>query len=249
MMMLLIHGLSILLVSHSASGFSLETTRKLDLSSVANAVTVNPRNDRNNINIPAIEIASRKSFIQAVASAAAAAVVTSAPLPSFAEEDERTFTRIKKDKNPFAYTLTLPSPPSPTNKPLQTHLDEVNLPITTIGLKGYTYGVTVDPIRLESLREFGTPSEVAAKIVMAELKRDGVMDVTTGRDPVEDADTGAYDVEYISDGSRGRKHFVTRTVVKAGKLYVLTVVCKQDDWKQVEDDVWASVSTFKVLDP
>ena len=52
---------------------------------------------------------------------------------------------------------------------------------------------------------------------------------------MEDADTGAYDVEYISDGSRGRKHFVTRTVV-------------QDDWKQVEDDVWASVSTFKVLD-
>eukprot|EP00979_Chaetoceros_neogracilis_P017158 scaffold10180_cov304-Chaetoceros_neogracile.AAC.21 len=84
---------------------------------------------------------------------------------------------------------------------------------------------------------------------MAELKRDGVMDVTTGRDPVEDADTGAYDVEYISDGSRGRKHFVTGTVVKAGKLYVLTVVCKEDDWKQVEDDVWASVSTFKVLDP
>jgi hypothetical protein len=29
----------------------------------------------------------------------------------------------------------------------------------------------------------------------------------------------------------------------------LTVVCKQDDWKQVEDDVWASVSTFKVLEP
>jgi hypothetical protein len=83
---------------------------------------------------------------------------------------------------------------------------------------------------------------------MAELKRDGVIDVTTGRDPVEDADTGAYDVEYINDGFRGRKHFVTRTVVKAGKLYVLTVACKQDDWKQVEDDVWASVSTFKVLD-
>ena len=84
---------------------------------------------------------------------------------------------------------------------------------------------------------------------MAELKRHGAIDVTTGRDPVEDADTGAYDVEYISDGSRGRKHFVTRTMVKAGKLRVLTVMCKQDDWKQVEDDVWASVSTFKVLEP
>jgi|AntRauTorckE5430_2_1112549.scaffolds.fasta_scaffold37733_1 hypothetical protein len=114
-----------------------------------------------------------------------------------------------------------------------------------LGLKGYTYGVTVDPIRLDSLREFG----VAANIVMAELRRDGVMNVTTGRDPVKDADTGAYDVEYISDGSKGRKYFVTRTMVKAGKLRVLTVMCKQDDWKQVEDDVWASVSTFKVLDP
>jgi hypothetical protein len=79
------------------------------------------------------------------------------------------------------------------------------------------------------------------------LPREAIL--TTGSDPVEDADTGAYDVEYISDGSRGRKHFVTRTMVKAGKLYVLTVVCKQDDWKQVENDVWASVSTFKVLDP
>jgi hypothetical protein len=115
--------------------------------------------------------------------------------------------------------------PSPTNKPLQTHLDEVTLPITTIGLKGYTYGVTVDPIRLDSLREFGTPSEVAAKIVMAELRRDGVMDVTTGRDPVEDADTGAYDVEYISDGSRGRKHFVTRPVGGEGGEIVCSDGC------------------------
>ena len=266
---MMIHVLSSVLcmvmsMSPLASGFSLEA--KINLSSII------PRNNQQNI--PTIittdadvdidadtttcsnsRITSRKSFIQSIAVATAAAT---AALPAFAEEDERTFTRIKKDKNPFAYTLTLPSPPSPTNKPLQTHLDEVNLPITTtstgtgsdaINLKGYTYGITVDPIRLNSLREFGTPNEVAAKIVMAELRRDGVLDVTTGRDPKEDSETGAYDVEYISDGSRGRKHFVTRTVVKEGKLYVLTVQCKQVDWNQVEDEVWASVSTFKVLDP
>jgi hypothetical protein len=60
---------------------------------------------------------------------------------------------------------------------------------------------------------------------MAELKRDGVVDVTTGRDPVEDVDTGAYDVEYISDGSRGRKHFVTRTVGGEGGEIVCSDGC------------------------
>jgi len=84
---------------------------------------------------------------------------------------------------------------------------------------------------------------------MAELRRDGVLDVTMGRDPLEDMNTGAYDVEYVSDGSRGRKHYVTRTIVEGEKLYVLTVVCKQDDWNLVEEEVWKSVSTFRVLDP
>ena len=74
------------------------------------------------------------------------------------------------------------------------------------------------------------------------------MDVTMGRDPAEDERQGAYDVEYVSDGKRGRKHFVTRTVVKGGKLYVLTVVCKEEDWGSVEGEVWDSVKTFSVLD-
>mmetsp|Transcript_25763 Transcript_25763/g.38199 ORF Transcript_25763/g.38199 Transcript_25763/m.38199 type:complete len:280 (-) Transcript_25763:112-951(-) len=213
-------------------------------------------------NNPAI-LSSRKSFIQSIATAAIATTTTaiafttlpSSALASASPEDDKTFTRrIKNDSKPtqsFAYTLTLPNPPSPTNKPLQTHLDEVNLPMNSnpYGIQRYTYGVTVDPIRLTSLRQFGTPNEVAAKIVMAELRRDGVLDVTMGRDPLEDMNTGAYDVEYVSDGSRGRKHYVTRTIVEGEKLYVLTVVCKQDDWNLVEEEVWKSVSTFRVLDP
>jgi hypothetical protein len=184
-------------------------------------------------------------------------------------QDNRTFTKIQPDKNDpkqslFAYTLKLPGPYATTRKPLPTHLDEVNLVITaavpsddgdataaapnTSLLKGYSYGITVDPIRIKSLRDFGTPNEVAAKIVMAELRRDGVLDVTMGRDPSEDPLTGAYDVEYVSDGTRGKKHFVTRTIVKGQKLYVLTVQCRESDWKSVEKEVWDSVATFRVLD-
>lgn len=199
------------------------------------------------------------------------------PLPSFASsednnsnsnitsndnsQDKCTFTKIQENKNDprqsFAYTLTLPAPYVTTRKPLPTHLDEVNLVTTSSpnvddnnnnSLKGYSFGITVDPIRIASLREFGTPNEVAAKIVMAELRRDGVLDVTMGRDPLEDLATGAYDVEYVSDGTRGKKHFVTRTIVKGQKLYVLTVQCKEGDWKSVEREVWDSVATFRALD-
>jgi hypothetical protein len=186
---------------------------------------------------------SRKTFlVGSVASTLPFLVTQEKCLAEDQTDDPKTFTRIK-DKQ-FGYTLTLPMEPSPGNKPLQTHLDEVNL---STGTKGYSYGITVDPIRLNSLREFGTPNEVAAKIVMAELKRDGIMDVTMGRDPTEDSATGGYDVEYISDGKRGKKHIYTRTIVSGGKLYVLTVQCKQDDWEQVENDVINSVGTFRVL--
>jgi PsbP. len=189
------------------------------------------------------------------------------------QDNNRTFTKIQQNKNDpkqsFAYTLTLPAPFTTTRKPLPTHLDEVNLVTTVVSpdedaataaginpsttttpapLKGYSFGITVDPIRIQSLRDFGTPNEVAAKIVMAELRRDGVLDVTMGRDPTEDPLTGAYDVEYVSDGTRGKKHFVTRTIVRGQKLYVLTVQCREIDWKSVEGEVWDSVKTFCVLD-
>lgn len=165
---------------------------------------------------------------------------------SSSEDSNKTFTRSKP--NQFQYTIDLPMAPLPGQKPLQTHLDEVNL---SMNVKGYSYSITVDPIRINSLREFGTPDEVAAKIVMAELRRDGILDVSVGRDPVEDERTGGYDVEYISDGKRGKKHFITRTIVNSNKLFVLTAQVKQDDWNSNvhQDEVWKAVNSFTVLDP
>ena len=198
--------------------------------------------------------ASRRAFLKTtIATTATAAGSASLLLPQVASandinpnsssSNDNVFTRIKEGQ--FGYTITLPVPIDISNKPLQTHLDEVNL---QTGQKGYYYGITVDPIRIKSLREFGTPNEVAAKIVMAELRRDGVLDVTVGRDPVEDATTGGYDVEYISDGKRGKKHFVTRTIVSDGKLYVLTVQVKEEDWNpKIEKEVFDAVASFKVV--
>lgn len=53
-----------------------------------------------------------------------------------------------------AYQIILPNNGatfSETQKPVKTHLDEVNL--VSGEIKGYQYGITVDPVRINSLKE------------------------------------------------------------------------------------------------
>ena len=163
--------------------------------------------------------------------------------PSIAAETDVVipFTR---ETQGFSYIFTPPPNFNISNKPLKTHLDEVNF---EGDIKGYQYGITVDPVRLQTLRQFGSPEEVAAKIVTAEVRRDGVFEVTLVRDPLED-EVGAYIIEYISDGKRGKKRFVTRTIVNDGKLYVLTVQLKEEDLTdQRRNEVYDSIQSFTVL--
>jgi len=135
-----------------------------------------------------------------------------------------------KDKFQFGYTVTPPPTFVSSNKPLKTHLDEINF--SPPDVRGYTLGITVDPVRISSIREFGSPEEVAARVVTAEVNRDGVFEVTLAKDPREDASggVGCYDIEYISDGKRGKKRYVTRIYIKDGFLYVLTVQSKEDEF-------------------
>ena len=92
------------------------------------------------------------------------------------------FYERRKD-NQFAYSIQFPSQfDGPGNKPVKTHLDEVNFQSNV--WNGYQFGITIDPVRIQSLSQFGTPPEVAAKVVLAELKRDGIMEVTLMKDPI-----------------------------------------------------------------
>ena len=158
-----------------------------------------------------------------------------------------TRTPSSKDKFKFSYTITPPPSFVPGNKPLKTHLDEINFSPEP-AIRGYTLGITVDPVRISNIKEFGSPEEVAARVVTAEVNRDGVFKVTLAKDPKEDTNAGCYDVEYISDGKRGTKRFVTRIYVKDGFLYVLTVQSKEDEYDQVrEGDVLQCIKSFKPL--
>jgi hypothetical protein len=193
----------------------------------------------------------RREFIkQAVLSASTGIVLSLPPRPSFADttietQQSQSAAYFSPPGEKFSYTVTPPPSFTASNKPLKTHLDEINF--SSPDVRGYTLGVTVDPVRIKSIREFGTPEEVAARVVTAEVNRDGVFEVTLAKDPLEDAN-GGYDIEYISEGKRGVKRFVTRIYIKDGFLYVLTAQSKNDEYdKAREKEITDSVKSFRPL--
>lgn len=159
----------------------------------------------------------------------------------FVDDESIIYASEGKD---FGYLFRPPEGFKKGNKPLKTHLDEINF--SREGERGYTFGITVDPVRIESLKGFGTPSEVAARVVGAEVVRDGVFDVTLVSDAVEESDTGYYAIDYVSSGKRGVKHFVTRIYILNQKLYVLTAQCKEDEFKEREKEMLGAVRSFKI---
>jgi hypothetical protein len=86
----------------------------------------------------ALSTISRRSF------------VASSPflIASTARAADSSYT---KSTDAFSYTFTPPADCEIGNKPLKTHLEEVNFSSSTT--KGYQFGVTVDPVRINSLRE------------------------------------------------------------------------------------------------
>eukprot|EP00548_Thalassiothrix_antarctica_P005365 CAMPEP_0194153698 /NCGR_PEP_ID=MMETSP0152-20130528/57413_1 /TAXON_ID=1049557 /ORGANISM="Thalassiothrix antarctica, Strain L6-D1" /LENGTH=135 /DNA_ID=CAMNT_0038859169 /DNA_START=205 /DNA_END=612 /DNA_ORIENTATION=- len=130
-----------------------------------------------------------------------------------------------------------------STKPLKTHLDEINF--VSSELKGYQYGVTVDPVRIDSLSQFGTPGEVAARVVTAEVNRDGVFDVTLVKDPIVEESSGSYILNYLSKGKRGNKHFICKISIAKKKLYVMTAQVKEENYNDMEKELMQVVGTFQ----
>ncbi|KAK1743672.1 hypothetical protein QTG54_005269 [Skeletonema marinoi] len=204
------------------------------------------RSTEQNLQLPeATESLSRRKIIGQLSSLVMFPILTGAT-PALAESEEAYVrTPSPNDKFKFSYTITPPPSFAPGNKPLKTHLDEINFSIPDV--RGYTLGVTVDPVRIASIKDFGTPEEIAAKVVTAEVNRDGVFQVTLAKDPVEDS-AGCYDIEYISDGKRGKKRFGTRIYIQDGFLYVLTVQSKEAEFDEArEKEVQACIKSFRPL--
>ena len=89
---------------------------------------------------------------------------------------------------------------------------------------------------------------MAARVVTAEVNRDGIFEVTLLEDPVATEDKTAYILEYLSDGKRGKKVYLNKIFVSSNKLlYVLTAQCKQDDYANLKQEMKSTVKSFQLL--
>ena len=81
------------------------------------------------------------------------AVLTGNPTLAAAEEDSFVYTRKQTvmNKKELSYQIAIPSTMNEGSKPVKTHLDEVNF--FSESVKRYQYGITVDPVRISSLKE------------------------------------------------------------------------------------------------
>lgn len=201
------------------------------------------------------ETNTRRNFLSKLAAAclttsSSVGIATSAIAATERTEDissdvNPTSFLFKRGGNGYEYSFLPPPGFASSNKPLKTHLDEMIFALE--GIRGYQYGITVDPVRINSLKEFGTPDQVATRVVNAESNRDGITNVQLVGTPTEDPSSGIYAIDYISDGKRGTKHFVTRISVNNGYLYVLTAQVKQADFNQYEKEILETVQTFQVF--
>lgn len=102
--------------------------------------------------------------------------------------------------------------------------------------------------------QFGTPEEVAARVVVAELNRDGILDVRldSTRDVVlsdsrSHNNSVYYAIEYTSSGKRGIKRVLTRIGIANRMLYVLTAQVKAADFStSIEREMRDAVDSFSV---
>lgn len=86
-------------------------------------------------------------------------------------------------------------------------------------------GVVVNPVRISSLKDFGTPQDVADKLLQAERKKPSTNDVQLIR--IEEraihGDIPLYELEYSLDSTRGIKRVLSAVTVASKKLYLLNI--------------------------
>jgi hypothetical protein len=95
----------------------------------------------------ATDSVKRRQILQQVFGTAAVILGTNS-LPAHAEDTPTVFSRQTAN---YQYQITTPPTFEQSQKPVKTHLDEINFVSSQV--KGYQYGITVDPVRINSLKE------------------------------------------------------------------------------------------------
>ncbi|GBF90784.1 psbP domain-containing protein, chloroplastic-like [Raphidocelis subcapitata] len=84
-------------------------------------------------------------------------------------------------------------------------------------------GVTVSPVRVESIEQFGSLEAVGQRLLDTEAKKESTLDVRLVSESSRRGANGAllYDYEYELSSTRGRKRIVNTVSITGSKLYIL----------------------------
>lgn len=113
-------------------------------------------------------------------------------------------------------------------------------------VKKATLGVTVLPVRIATLREFGSLEQVAEKLVSAERAKESTLGVRMVSSVQRDTGNGAaYDFLYQLDSTRGRSTIAASVTIVNSKLYIVngTVPC----WERGCDDLGAATPLLSMV--
>ncbi|TVU14465.1 hypothetical protein EJB05_37935, partial [Eragrostis curvula] len=98
-------------------------------------------------------------------------------------------------------------------------------------------GVVVNPVRLNSLPEFGTPQFVADMLLQAEKKKESTKSaevISVGERSGNDG-LKVYEIEYVLDSTRGgMKRIFTAAFVASKKLYLLNIAHSDSQEKPLD---------------
>ena len=78
-----------------------------------------------------------------------------APMRAFADV---ALGEVDLNDEKFAYRLTYPAGWTPASKPVKTHLSEL---LIKSPVKGVSLGVSIDPVKIETLEQFGTAEQAS----------------------------------------------------------------------------------------
>ncbi|OAE34224.1 hypothetical protein AXG93_1099s1030 [Marchantia polymorpha subsp. ruderalis] len=120
-------------------------------------------------------------------------------------------------------------------------------------IRGNNIGVTVNPVRIASLKAFGTVDDVTEKLIQAERDKPSTKDMQVIRVQEKQLlkDTPLYTLEYTLDTSRGSKRVLTAVTVSGYKLYILSIVyvdgAKSPAPVDVDDALHKVLNSFELL--
>jgi hypothetical protein len=133
-------------------------------------------------------------------------------------------------------------------KLVKTH--DIEIFLKSQSVKNYNAGLTVDRVKVKSVRDFGTVEQLAQRVINVEKAKEGVFeaDVVSQSEATVSAAEGfpVYDLEYKIESSRGRKHFLVKSTIVDNKLYVFTVQMAEDGFGALEKDAHAILNSFKI---